>query len=778
MKKKTPEKYQGFDLSDVCWGYRDIFARIIENLFERGSLGSHRKEVTEQFFSALKASDKQLFDHVLKSFLDAVAGGNAWIFDLPAIFEEVVRTGLQFAEVKLYYGIGYFRFLRDGGFGRTPQQVHYLITRLHRLMAIGTELAFAFLKGYKGLFDRLAPPEIDLYIREGIDVYVENRGSGCKFMEGALKSSENFIQSLTKEYRLPDIKASLEKLLKALAGFRVEISDLSRLDSDELMERGTHMVCLYKWLYLPLRSRYFNTRRKNRSWYMLQGIAAGGMYAFDSFPKIHGCPGFESGVDLAGSSILRQNLFLIMEYARVLRRIRKAWPGARHLIDFGIEAVFSEKAPQTAAERLFIDVLQEDASLQEDVSKKSSARQLSKNIDLSINVFDTVSLITDELAGATLKGYPGLDKYLLRSMGFLPDFFYHAAVSSPPKTNLAADMKDKAEKRAKTRKDKRSLKVFSDQLDASELTTGSGDNEEDSTETIQTCFVYDEWCQEENDYFPDYCQVYEKRFEKKFAIPITEEVYTEVKKVKKIFELIKPQLAHREKYLPEGETINEDVLLDYLVQRKKEPSPEIKYYEKPFIQKRDLAVLILLDISGSTGEPAEDKRVIDIEKNAALILGQGLAVLGDRFSICGFSSNGRENCSFLIFKDFDDPWNRESNSRLLSAWPMNSTRIGAALRHAGYKFLKVEARQRLIILITDGKPSDTAYDPVSRYAQHDVRMACEENKRKYIHTFCISTQENSIADMEIMFPDRRFAILKDIHQLINILPRLYIKMTA
>jgi len=172
------------------------------------------------------------------------------------------------------------------------------------------------------------------------------------------------------------------------------------------------------------------------------------------------------------------------------------------------------------------------------------------------------------------------------------------------------------------------------------------------------------------------------------------------------------------------------------------------------------------------------EKTIEIEKRAALILGQGLATLGDRFAICGFSGNGRKMCEFFVFKGFDDPWNRASMANVLSAYPLSSTRIGAALRHAGYRLSLIEAKQRLIILITDGKPMDTEYDPHTRYAQHDVRMACEENKRKYIYTFCVSTDENSRADMEIMFPDRRFAILSDIRHLPRVLPRLYIKMTV
>ena len=90
---------------------------------------------------------------------------------------------------------------------------------------------------------------------------------------------------------------------------------------------------------------------------------------------------------------------------------------------------------------------------------------------------------------------------------------------------------------------------------------------------------------------------------------------------------------------------------------------------------------------------------------------------------------------------------------------------------------QVEAKKRLIILITDGKLMDSGYDPHSRYAQYDVRMACEENRRLDIHALAISTEENSRADMEVMFPGRRYAILPDIGELLRVLPRLYIQMT-
>ncbi len=72
---------------------------------------------------------------------------------------------------------------------------------------------------------------------------------------------------------------------------------------------------------------------------------------------------------------------------------------------------------------------------------------------------------------------------------------------------------------------------------------------------------------------------------------------------------------------------------------------------------------------------------------------------------------------------------------------------------------------------------DSGYDPATRYAQYDIRMACEENRRQAIHTLGISTEENSRADMQIMFSGGRFAILPDLYALPRVLPNLYIKLT-
>lgn len=760
------DRYQGFSLSSVCWGYRDIFRTSLEQLLAEGLIGDQRPEVTERFFALMRCAEEQAFDHVLREFLTALNPRTAWIVDLPSAFAQVTQMGRQLAETKLYYGVTYFRIFGEGGFGQTPQQVRTLITCLHRLREIDDELAMAFLRGYAGLAERLEEAEVGIYVQEGIRIFGRNRNTGLRFMQGTLKASESVIRSLTRECRLEDVRPGLERLLCALVGYEVELSDLGRLDSDELIERNTRMVCMYRWLYLPARVRHFCHAAQNRNWYRLTAITAAGMLAFDSFPRIHGHPSFSSCADLVGGDLLAQNLLQLIEYGRVLQRIRDQWPGARRLLRFGVETEFTVLPAETAAHKLLQAVLSGSENV-------AVARKLFDLADRAVNVFDTASLITPTIRAAVLEACPELGCSRLRTVTFLPDFCYPGAVSQAPQDALIADLKEKA-KRQRAREEQ----------DADRQQRALRPHREDGGErapaepgAVEAAFVYDEWSQLEGDYYPNYCQVREMRVADVRPRALPADFVQLAARTRRIFELLRPAWV-REKHLPEGDAINVDRLIDHVVMRRREPSPTVDFYERPCRRRRDLAVLILLDVSGSTGQDVDRERTIEIEKRAALILGQGLSVLDDQFAVCGFSGSGRERCEFFVYKGFDEPWNRESMSCVLAAHPRSATRIGAALRHAGYRLLSVAARQRLILLVTDGKPTDTGYDPNTRYAQHDVRMACVENRRQGIHTFCVSTHENSRADMEIMFPDRMFAILPSIQHLPRVLPRLYVRMTV
>ncbi len=761
--------YHGFSLSSVCWGYRDIFRKTINRLHDQGYLGPERPEITGRFFELMRCSDKTLFDHVLKSFLEAFGPKISWILDIPAVFEEVIRIGCDLADSKIHYGIYFFRALGEGELGETPKELNRLLEWTTRLRKIDDELAYALLKGYDRLRSRLRPRELDSYIQASISIYRDNARTGIRYLECSLAGNEETLRAYTRECVLDDIHESLERLVFALSKSDVEVASLANLDSDELIMRGTTMVTLPHNIYLPERIREFETTSHNHAWYLLQAIVSAGMLSCRSFPVVHGYQGYENLQAIAGENRRLLNVLAVTEIARSIRYVNREWPGARDLVRWGF---YHEQAPgPQSPEVLLYDLFENRCRVDE----------IEQICEESPNVLGTLDMLSPSILASVAESYPGIDIQLLRAFAFLPDFFYETEYSTPPNDRVVADLHQEAKK--KRSDDKKSSSVTAKDNENEENDTGSGatDNDEERTtaETPEPAYLYDEWNQIEGAYYRDYCQVRESTPKNTTGNNASARpMGYDAEKVRRVFELIRPAAVHREKRLEEGDTINYDRLIEYLVDKTHDPSPKVRFYERPLIKRRDLSVLILIDVSGSTGDSVGDHTVLLLEKQAAATLGEGLSVLDDQFALCGFSGNGRDDCRFIIYKNFDETWSRSVIRRLSSARSLQSTRIGAALRHAGTRLSKRSSKQRLIMLITDGRPMDRDYDPETRYAQHDVRMACEENRRKGIYTFCISTLENSRPDMEIMFPERRFAILYDIRELPRVLPRLYLRLTT
>ncbi len=765
------ERLYGFSLRDVCWGYRNIFAQVIEGLFKEGLLGAEHEQSSRHFFDLLKQASQSGFDHVLKEFVSAINPKTRWIMNLPGVFAEVVTLGRKFAEGKLCDGVTFFKIWGEGGFGDTPSEVRALISRILRLREVDNNLAMAFLRGYSTLRKRLRNKEIDLYINEGLRLHHGNPQHAQSFMEGTTKSAENIIRSITRECRLDDIHRELTPLLRALIGYDIEIDNLGQLDSDDLIERGTSIVCMYRWLYVPIVFRHFDNAEKNRAWYLLIAVIAAGMLAENSFPSIHGHPQYRTCADLVGNDVVKLNLLQVVEYVRVIERVRARWPGATKLLELGIETEFANRPASTQEERLLEECLTSASSY------SAAAEALLQLSSQSVNIFDTASLLDDQEIEFLRRLCPGIGNRILRPFSFLPDFLFPGKVSSPPQDKLVADLREKA-----SRQNDLSSNTNTERTKVTSSTTKSTDQTEEGESegepSARACFMYDEWCQAENDYYRDHCLLHERLMKPRTGMTRPKDIGEDVRQVRQTFERLKPQLVKREKRLQEGDEINAERLLDFLVAKQREPSPRVDFYERPLTSRRDLAVLVLLDVSGSTGNMEGQQKIIEIEKRTALIFGEGLASLGDAFAICGFSSNGREKCDYYIYKDFEMPWNQTAIDTLLSAFPSCSTRIGPALRHSGEKLSRRENRQRLIILVTDGKPMDSGYDSNTRYAQYDVRKACQENIRRGVHTFAFSTEENTRDDMEIMFPHGRFVILPGMQRLPAILPKLYLKITT
>jgi nitric oxide reductase NorD protein len=188
--------------------------------------------------------------------------------------------------------------------------------------------------------------------------------------------------------------------------------------------------------------------------------------------------------------------------------------------------------------------------------------------------------------------------------------------------------------------------------------------------------------------------------------------------------------------------------------------------------ERDIAVLFLVDMSSST-----EGWINRALQEALILTGEALQTIGDRFAIAGFSGMRRTRTDIYRVKDFTEPYNEQVKGRIAAMAPKEYTRMGPALRHAGQLLGKIEARLRLLIVLSDGKPED--YDDYKgRYAIEDTRHALIEAKAAGIHPFCITIDRQAHEYMPHMYGEVNYIFLDDIRQLPLRLPAIYRTLTT
>jgi nitric oxide reductase activation protein len=206
-------------------------------------------------------------------------------------------------------------------------------------------------------------------------------------------------------------------------------------------------------------------------------------------------------------------------------------------------------------------------------------------------------------------------------------------------------------------------------------------------------------------------------------------------------------------------------------------------------------VAFLLDMSGSTGEAIvavsdtirsggrferPQRRIIDVEKEAIVLMGDALEAIGDRYAVYGFSGHGRDNVEFYVMKDFDEEFSPDVAKRLGRAGPLHATRMGPAIRHAASKLRLQQSRSRFLFLISDGRPQDRGYSQESAekaYAVQDTRMALVEARRAGITPFCLTVDKDGNDYLRAMMDDFRYEVLADVTLLPQRLPDLYRRLT-
>ncbi len=317
---------------------------------------------------------------------------------------------------------------------------------------------------------------------------------------------------------------------------------------------------------------------------------------------------------------------------------------------------------------------------------------------------------------------------------------------------------------------------------------------EQTIEADEVAYNYDEWDRELTDHRIGWCRVIEKRVKHGDGIFVeqTRERHKGViSSIRHQFQLMKPEDLLRVTNELDGEEFDLSAVIDYVIDRRAAKvgggHRSERLYTKRLRRRRDVAVSFLLDQSSSTARtigrhPLQPytrpgRRIIEIEKEGLVLMSEALEAVGDTYSINGFTSEGRRNVKFYVVKDFDEKYSDEVKQRIGGITFQNNTRLGAAIRHATAKLAKQEARTRLLIVLSDGRPYDHDYGD-ARYAREDTREALRQAKNAGITPFCITIDRESEAELRDLYGEIGYTIIDDVLSLPERLPGIYRRLTT
>jgi nitric oxide reductase NorD protein len=294
-------------------------------------------------------------------------------------------------------------------------------------------------------------------------------------------------------------------------------------------------------------------------------------------------------------------------------------------------------------------------------------------------------------------------------------------------------------------------------------------------------FLYDEWDGKARRYKHAWCRVSVTRPARlaasshggAYAAAVLRKHAKHVRDLRTAFDRLRAVRVLKNRQ-PDGGEVDIDALIDRYATVRSGHQPDDTLYLVRRRQRRDLVTLLLLDLSSSTDAWIKGQRVLDVAKESLLVLGEVLSSYCDHVGIGGFYSYTRRDCRFVLLKDFAEPW-PQCIATLASVEPTGYTRIGPAIRHGVYLLQQQKATQKLLLLISDGKPAD--YDRYEgRYGIADVRQAIREAGQVRIHTYALAVDVQAKLYLPEMCGAGNYQILPHPSHLVHSLAQLYTRL--
>lgn len=228
--------------------------------------------------------------------------------------------------------------------------------------------------------------------------------------------------------------------------------------------------------------------------------------------------------------------------------------------------------------------------------------------------------------------------------------------------------------------------------------------------------------------------------------------------IKRQFESLRSQRV-RWRQLPDGDELDLEACIDAFADARAGAPLKPGLYQHARTARRDLAVLLLVDVSGSTDSwISSNRRIIDVEREALLLVCLALESLGEMYSVLAFSGESAAGVVVRTIKSFAEPISEQVQLRISGLEPERYTRAGAAIRHASALLMRTTARNRLLLVLSDGKPNDMdEYD--GRYGVEDMRQSILEARLQGISPFCLTVDRHTASYLPAVFGEHHYAVL-------------------
>jgi hypothetical protein len=307
-------------------------------------------------------------------------------------------------------------------------------------------------------------------------------------------------------------------------------------------------------------------------------------------------------------------------------------------------------------------------------------------------------------------------------------------------------------------------------------------NELEGKEPVSDPFHYQEWDYQVQLHRPNWATVLEKR-QPKGDPALIDGILTEYKPIasnlRRIIDALQPTGLIRQRRQEDGDEIDLNAAIRAMIDMRMGEMPDPRINIRYIRKTRDLAVLLLLDLSQSTNEimAGSDRPVIQLAREATTLLSWAINGIGDPYAIHGFASDGRHDVQYYRFKDFDQAFDDQAKAKLSGMRGGLSTRMGAALRHAGQYLLRQPQQKKLLLLVSDGEPADIdERDP--QYLRMDTKKAVEELATVGVNTYCLTLDPEADQYVSRIFGPNRYTVVDHVQKLPERLPQLFVSLTG